>query len=212
MPVCCHELLHEAGEWGLWKIREDEAWFLSRLDLYPAEAAQLAAIKGHRRLEWLAARHLLHSMSGRTVRGAVVKDAFGKPHLHEAVWQISLSHSREYAAAIAAPGSVGIDIQHFVPKIERIAHKFMTGRDLALLEPETRLQHLHLYWCAKEALYKAYGRRELDFCRDIHIEPFPFDPAEPVFSGIVEKGDFRREYRLCWEAVEDYFLVYAVER
>ena len=178
--------------------------------LLPKEKERLQTIKGHRKTEWLAARWLIHYMSGRKERGALLKDKFGKPFLADSPFQISISHSRAFAAAIAGPESVGIDIQLLVPKIERIAHKFMREAELNSLVPETRLEHLHVYWGAKESLYKAFGRRALDFKKHIHITPFQFGTS-PTFEGHIYKDDFKASYQLWYEIVEDYVLVYARE-
>ena len=210
MPLFLHKNIELDGELGVWKIEEGEEWFLERLELQEAERKQLSEIKGRRRQEWLSVRHLVHYMSGRVNRGAFVKDQFGKPHLEHSSFQISISHSREMAAAIAAPTTVGIDIQKIVPKIERIAHKFMRGEEMDSLEPASRLEHLHVYWGAKEALYKAYGRKELDFCEHILVKPFTYDLSEGKTNGVVIKNSFRESYQLRYERIGDYILVYGV--
>jgi len=196
---------------GLWGIDEDESWFLDHLELSAQEEQQLGRIKGHRRIEWLAARMLIHTMSGREKRGIFYKDEFGKPHLDDSAFHISISHSREIAAAIAAPGKVGIDIQQYVPKIDRLTHRFLNQKESKSLDPAYRLWHLHVYWGAKEALYKAYGRRQLNFCQHILIEPFTFQKSGGFFKGRIQKDEQRDWYRLFYEFFDNYTLVYAVE-
>lgn len=209
MPLFSHKHLHPEGEVGLWDIREDETWFKNRLNIFPEEAKNLSRIKGQgRRLEWLGARYLLHQMSQRKDRGALIKDEFGKPHLENSEWQISISHSAHMAAAIAAPHSVGIDIQIFVPKIARLAHKYMRPEEMDSLSNPTELQHLHVYWCAKETLYKIYGRKLLDFKKNIHVTPFTYNKGGGQFKGRVTKDDFDRSFHLFYEVIGDYFLVY----
>ena len=151
-------------------------------------------------------------MSGRKKRGACIKDEHGKPYLENSLFEISISHSRDLAAVIAAPQAVGIDIQKIVSKIERIAHKFMREEEMASLQEETRLEHLHVYWGAKEALYKAYGRRQLDFKEHIFINPFEYDVTNGRCSGYTEKENEHIPFQLQYELVgQDYMLVYAVE-
>ncbi|MCI5081512.1 MAG: 4'-phosphopantetheinyl transferase superfamily protein, partial [Saprospiraceae bacterium] len=209
MPLYFHKDLQPDGELGIWRITESESFFLDQLELSNAEAAQLATIKGARRTQWCAVRHLVHQMSGRDKRGIFIKDEFGKPHLEQSDFEISISHSGEFAAAIAAPGDVGIDIQRIVPRIERIAHKFMRATETESLSEATKIEHLHVYWGAKEALYKAYGRRQLDFCQHILIKPFAFRQMQGEFRGSVQKGDFEKHYFLRYEQIEDQILVYA---
>ena len=210
MPLFLHKYLQPTGEIGIWKIQEEESFFIERLALGEQEASQLAAIKGEgRRLEWLAARKLVHVMSGRSERGAFLKDQYGKPYLADSLYHISISHSHGYAAAIAAPCPVGVDIQLQVPKIERIAHKYLRSEEMDSIGGANRIAHLHAYWGAKEALYKAYGRRELDFCKHILIDPFSFDVNGDTVQGRVWKGDFDEHYQIKYEMLGKYILVYA---
>ncbi|MGK0363267.1 MAG: 4'-phosphopantetheinyl transferase [Saprospiraceae bacterium] len=211
MPLLSHESIMPVGELGIWEITETEDFFIKKLNLFPTEEEYIATLKGHRKLEWLAGRYLLHYMSGRVIRGACIKDEFGKPFLKDSPYQISISHSRELASIIAAPFSIGIDIQKRVGKIGRIAHKFMRDNEMESLEEETRLEHLHVYWGAKEALYKAYGRRQLDFKEHIHIEPFSYDLDNGFCSGQVLKGDFKARYQIWYERRGDFILVWAIE-
>ncbi len=211
MPILLHEQLQPAGEMGIWDIQEEEAWFRGRLRLAAAERSQLDRIKGRkRRLEWLAARQLVHRMSGRRHRGAFIKDEYGKPHLAGSDWHIAISHSHELAAAIAAPRSVGIDIQFIVAKIDRLTARFMRPEEQASLQSESRLAHLHVYWGAKESLYKAYGRRELDFCRHIRVQPFTFQPGGGTTQGCISKNGEVLPYQLWYRLMGSYVLVYAM--
>jgi len=196
---------------AIWKITEPEEWFLANLALTAQEAEQLAGIKGRKRLEWLAVRYLTHELSGMALRSPILKDDSGKPYLAHEGLHLSISHSGEMAAAILAPLPAGIDIQRPVEKIERIAHKFLRPEEDASLSTTHRLLHLHVYWGAKEALYKAYGRRELDFRVYMAIEPFQFEPDGGAFKGKVEKEGFVAYYDLRYEVVGSYVLVYGVE-
>jgi len=213
MPIYTYRHLQPEGMLGIWQITEPEAWFREHLLLAPAEQEQVDRIKGTgRRVEWLASRHLLHVMSGREDRGACLKDEFGKPHLENSRFQISISHSNHKVAVIAVPGTVGIDIQKLVPKIERLTHKYMRPVELESVSTVHRLEHLHVYWGAKEALYKAYGRRQLDFREHLLIEPFTYDLERNHFTGKIVKEDFEAQYDLWHEKMGAFILVYALER
>lgn len=213
MGLLLHRHLIPEGELGIWKIEESEAFFREKLDLLPQEQAQIDNMKGHRRLEWLAGRYLLHYMSGREIRGACLKDEFGKPYLEGSTYHISISHSHGQVAIMAAPEVVGVDIQLLVEKIWRIAYKFMRPEESESLLPATSLEHLHVYWGAKEALYKAYGRREIDFHEHLHIEPFPFSPLGGKTIGWIRKDQRPMEMEVSYELREGGFvLVWAREK
>jgi 4'-phosphopantetheinyl transferase len=197
-------------ELAIWHITEPETWFLEHLRLGATEQAQLAAIKGHKRLEWLAVRYLLSRMLGE-VSGAMVKDEHGKPHLLHLPLHISISHSHNMAAAIVSNRLVGIDIQKQVAKIDRIAHRVLRQEELESLSDTQRLAHLHVYWGAKESLYKAYGRRELDFGQHILIEPFAFNLKIGACEGRILKADYEQRFHLQYQQLGDFTLVYALE-
>lgn len=213
MPIQTYRHLETKGELGIWEIDESETFFRDRITLTSKEEAQIQDIKGEgRRKEWLASRYLLHFMSGRSKRGAFVKDEFGKPHLLDSPFYVSISHSNHLAAVIATPKLCGIDIQKIVPKIERIAHKFMRQEELYSLQLGSRQEHLHVYWGAKEAIYKAYGRKELDFSKHILIDPFEYDLSNGSFKGRIKKGDFQQHFQLYYEQMGAFMLVYALEQ
>lgn len=212
MPLIEHRTLRTEGEIGLWQITESEHWFRQQLALKKEEQEQLSRIKGFRRVEWLAARQLVHRMSGRTERGSFIKDTFGKPHLEGSDWHISISHSNHLSAAIAAPRPVGIDIQKLVAKITRIIPRFMSGIEQASLEESTLIPHAHVYWGAKEALYKAYGRKELDLCRHIRVKPFLWQGRNGSSQALVEKNDYYQEFTIHYELRDtDFMLVWCEE-
>ena len=212
MPILDHTPITPAGEIGIWKIEESEEWFLEHLDLHPIEEQELEEIKGYKHLQWLAVRKLVHHMSGRQNRMPFVKDEFGKPQLIESEFEISVSHTDEFATAIAAPKLVGIDAQHFVQKIERIASKFMTDEEIAALDPEHRLEHMHFYWAAKEAMYKAYGRRKLDFKGDIFVDPFPYKTEGGICKGLVKKDDVAIHFDCHYSLRDGFYLVWCREK
>lgn len=211
MPLILHEHLQPIGELGLWRIEESEEWYRDNLLLSPMELRQLGHFKGRRRKEWLAVRQLVHQMSGREERGAFIKDEFGKPHLAHSPYQISISHSEQLAAAIAAPVNVGIDIQKIVTKITRIAHKFLREEEWASIAEHNLIPHMHLYWGAKEALYKAYGRRALDFKEHIFVNSFSMESDTGRMQGRIQKDDFCANYEIYYRHVGPYVLVYALE-
>ncbi|MBK8656075.1 MAG: 4'-phosphopantetheinyl transferase superfamily protein [Haliscomenobacter sp.] len=212
MPFVDLGHLEPGARLGLWEIREQENWFLERVALSEEEAAQLAPIKGQRRVEFLAARKLVHLLSEARYRHPLVKDPSGKPHLPELSFSVSISHSRGYAAAILAEGAVGIDIQHIVEKIGRIAPRFLNPEEVSAIYPDTRLEALHVYWCAKEALFKAYGKGQVDFCRHLRVLPFTYGAAGGRFSGQILKDSTIRTFTLRYLRMNGHMLVWAMEK
>jgi phosphopantetheinyl transferase len=194
---------------AVWHIAEQEDFFLPRLPLSLDEMTELSLIKGKKRIEWLAARYLVHILLESEERICWVKDDFGKPYLAESNIFFNISHSGEMAAAIIGQQEVGIDIQIFTPKIARIASKFMREHDLQHIPEGNLLAYLHLFWAAKEALYKAYGRRELDFKEHIFVDlDRDILPYDRFFDGFIQKNEDILHYKMWSEPImTNYILV-----
>ena len=208
MPLLRNQQLPNGIWLGLWKIEEDPAFFEQLLDLSLPEQQQLSTLKGRRRIEWLASRWLLHLMSNRTERGIVFKDEFGKPHLSDSKWHISLSHTNGYAAVIAAERLVGVDIQVRVNKITRIAHKFIGETELPNIAPHRAIDFLHIYWGIKECMYKAYGRRELDYKKHLFVHAFNLE--EQRTSATIQL-DQTLNYQAYFELRSEFILTYVIK-
>ncbi len=210
MSLIVKENIKPAGEFGIWHISETRDFFLTQFELTEVEKERYALMKGRLQIEWLAARYLLHKLSGRPVRGKLLKDEYGKPYLQDSSFHISMSHSKDMAAVIASPHVCGIDIQLIVPKIKRIAHKFISQIELDSIM-DNQILHMHIIWGAKECLYKSYGKRKLDFKKHILIDSFVLDGEYGSFKGTVKKEQFFARYQLHFQRYDDYILVYSTQ-
>jgi 4'-phosphopantetheinyl transferase len=216
MPLIQNYITEKNGHLAVWHITENEAFFSDKLQLTDTDCAELNERKGRRRLEWLAGKYLVQLMVD--FKNKVVKDEFGKPHLEGSDLQISITHSSHFAAAIISPKAVGIDIQEVTPRLDRIAWRVMNDNKLQQLDKTHRLDHLHAYWCAKEALYKAYGWRGLDFRKNIVIEPFIFPEnglEKDVFlhatEGSVLTDNFEKKFAIYLGKIDNCILVYCLK-
>ena len=105
---------------------------------------------------------MLHLLTREDQRRDCLKDQYGKPFLDGSNQFISFSHSEDLVAVAVSDVPVGIDIQLGVEKIARISHKFVNSEEASFANRDL-LTNLHLIWGAKEAVFKAYGRKEVDF-------------------------------------------------
>ncbi|NJC25544.1 4'-phosphopantetheinyl transferase family protein [Neolewinella antarctica] len=212
MPVQFHEPLRSPGEWGLFHITETEDVLLNQAHLYTDEARQLSLVrgKGHRK-EFLAARILLHQMSGRSVRGELRKDTAGKPHLADSHFHVSISHTVNYAAAVAHPNPCGVDVQRIVGKIARIAPRFMSTAETVQLKETNNLVQMHLIWSAKEAMYKAFGRRQIDFKEHLYVDLGNFSLSNTTAAAVLRTPDVTMVFDLDYRIFDDFVVVACVE-
>jgi len=216
MPLLLIHHPFPEATFGLWQIAEPEDFFRVDLPLSAVEEADLAQHQNPlRRSEWLAGRWLLHKLSDAPQRLPLAKDAFSKPFFPENQnLACSLSHSKGTVGALIVhrppstvhrPPSIGCDIQVLTQKMRRIAHKFLNEAEKSFAEsyPDAKyFELLHLFWTAKESLYKAYGLKELDFRKNIFVENIQWNGFNGQGVGRVEKKDFRLKFQLFFSKIE----------
>jgi phosphopantetheinyl transferase len=200
---------------GIWEIREPESWFLSCRSWLPDELSELNQIKASaRRLEWLAVRQLIYQMAeGLPLSPVLGKDDFGKPFFqYHPDWHLSLSHTPGYARVLISQQPCGTDIQQFTEKIERITSRFIRPEEQPRQDGEAALLHWHIVWSAKEAMYKAYGKKSLDFIQHLRVM-MPIDVEKNSGTGVgsVQKDDFSARYRLRYSMHTGFVWVDAIE-
>ncbi len=208
MALLKHEKIGTDIEVGVWKLEETEEWYLERLNLTVEELSEVNSFLPKKKEEWLASRWLLHEMSGREVRGKVLKDAFGKPHLEDSLWTISLSHSADCAAVLASANVCGVDIQRIEERILRMAPRFMSVEELENVDKTEDVEKIHVYWGAKEALFKLYSEGNVDFRKNLFVKPFEYGESGST-EAIIDMHDKYIECRIDYEKIEDYILVCA---
>ncbi len=71
---------------------------------------------------------------------------------------LSISHSKNYAAALVSTVRCGIDIQYSADNLPRVQDRFSTKKELLLLQQDfphlSNIQQLTLLWTGKEAVKK----------------------------------------------------------
>ena len=191
---------------ALWQIAEPESVFKEELPLSAAEEQELSALQQLRRLEWLSSRWLLHKITGAQQRLPLAKDAFSKPFfLDQPDLYCSLSHSQGIVGALTSVQNCGCDIQVLVEKMPAIARKFLGEAEATFVAqfPESvRFELYHLFWTAKESLYKNYGIKALDFRKNIFVYALEWDGFSGQAKAGIEKNDFRQHYQLRFGKVD----------
>lgn len=191
---------------GLWNVIEDEKYFLDDIQLYNEEKDELEKLSVRKKIQWLSSRYLLHLLTHEEKRLITTKDNFGKPYLADSNLHISLSHSGDLAAAIVGNFPLGIDVQMKVEKLMRIRTKFLSEREIDEMYDYNDLELIHLYWGAKECLFKAYGKGGVDFKKHLYIKSVDEDSKSII--GIINKNEFESEYVLQYNFIDEYVLVY----
>lgn len=188
--------------YGLWHITESNE-DLEKL-VSKEDALHTADFHPKRKAEYFATRLILKELVrhfGASFQG-IVKDQHGKPFLKGSDFHISISHSYPYVACILhrlAP--CGIDLETPRMQLQRIQQKFLSTRELALIQDD--LDELCQYWCAKETLYKIYGRKQLIFAENIRVDR----RADGSLVGQVILDNDQQSYELHCEQIDGHYLV-----
>jgi 4'-phosphopantetheinyl transferase len=138
------------------------------------------------------------------------RDAYGRPQLEGIVaGHFSLAHSGNCAGFYYDPlASTGMDIELIRPKVIRIIDKFLSKeeRQDAMLEnvPEKAI----VYWCAKETLYKRYGKKEVHFKTDMSVAPFSYRNEGILKCRYNGAGFPGGEILIKYEKKGDYMISY----
>lgn len=207
MALAYYKQVDDKTAFALWRIEETAEDLYAQLQLKHHEENYLSTLNnGKRNLHWLSTRVLLRKMLKTDQYIDCQVDEHGKPYLTNFSRQISLSHSYEYAAVMISDDKpVGIDIELIKDKIERVAAKFLSPAELAFIDPQEKIMHLYVCWCAKEAVYKLYGKKNISFLDNILLEPFNFT-TDGKLKAILKtpKRDF--EYVVHFEKFHDYMV------
>ncbi len=208
MAIVYRQQVDDDTEFAIWKIEESAGELYSQLQLDEHEKAYYEQLKaGKRNLHWLGTRVLLRKMLLTDEYIDCKVDAHGKPYLVHLPYHISLSHSFDYAAVMIGKSPVGIDIEQVKDKVERIAHKFMSPEEVAFISQKYKINQLYVCWCAKEAVYKCYGQKEVSFADNILLEPFDFE-GHGFVNAHLKKGDVHLQYEVGYQQYQDYMVGY----
>ena len=120
-----------------------------------------------RRREHLAWRRVVRSELGRGV--VIDYNEVGAPVVDTPNTHISVAHCAQSVAVAIANEPVGVDIEALDRNYERVKSRFMSPAEEALSSLEAWPA---VVWTAKEAIYKLYGKREVDLTEDIRITAF----------------------------------------
>lgn len=205
MPLMKIQKMGKQSAWALWFVTESEV----ELEALSTEKPETVIISPNKRLEWLAGRVLLKSLveyCGMEYEG-IEKDEYGKPFLKKHPHLISLSHSYPYVAAQIDPQvEVGIDLEQPKAKLLSIAHRVLSAQEMNDAGTDV-IKHC-VYWCAKEAMYKIYGKRGLHFADNLIVSPFSLQRGGDL-HGRIDTTGYTKELTLMYTIQPDYVLVHS---
>ncbi len=209
MSLFYQHTINQTTKLGIWKIEEDENFFLQKVSL------QQNITHPHKRLQHLAGRYLLLYLFPDFPYHEILIADTRKPYLQSEQYHFSISHCGNYAAAIvSSTHRVGTDIELPSEKVEGIAHKFIHANEQQWIEQSTvngqrstvndQLQTSNyklqtLLWSAKESVFKWYSLGGVDFKKHIQLNgviqkqndilrlPFVFQKEKSIQLNVTSK-------------------------
>ena len=200
------------GKIGIWKLTETPEQLLRLRSLSENEETQYQRIKAEsRKKEFLATRILLLALEKETTE--IHYTPSGKPFLPGEEHEISISHSADYAVVFLSPKKIGVDIENCDRKIDRVAHRFLSEKEKALIGKLDNQQFARvLLWAAKEAIFKCSLAEGIQFNEQILIDTFIPGHREGGFTAQLLLPDQTTRYRMQYFIIENNVLVYCVEQ
>lgn len=207
MPLIMNKHFESGCQLGIWKITEDYDTLLSRIKLTREELERLEKLTHkYRKIEWLSVRVLLSEISKSEL--SIYYNGNNKPFIKGGSHFISISHSRDLTSVLlSAEKRVGIDLEYITRRILKIRDRFINSKDVITADEEEVKYHLHLHWCAKEALYKICDKQDINFKEDITIESF--HPNEKgMIKGRVQNKTRNEKFDLNYFSLGNYAIVW----
>ena len=195
---------HSAYELALWKMEESEDELQSITSIHSIPAI----LSIHRRLEYLSVRAAALTLGIKPNEITYLES--GKPILSDPKKHISISHTKGYAAvAISQIDLMGIDIEYKSERVLKIRNRFLHQEEDQWIKEQSpnkiiENQYLQLYWCAKEALFKALPFDGIDFKTELRICNFKLETTKGHFYA--KEARFNQAFQLDYLIENDYTL------
>lgn len=193
---------------GVWKVDETIEQLRSMFHQFSIYEEGFERFKAEKRKqEWLAVRVLLKELLGEEKK--IVYLPSGKPCLEDGSACISFSHTPGYVAVAIHPSAeVGVDIEQYGTRVQRLASRFVREDELVSVASGDEIYALLLHWSAKETMFKLMEEEAVDFLD--HLRIFPFTLQE---SGVMEAQEYRspneQKFLIHYDTHPDYVLTFA---
>ncbi len=181
MPKIYSHIINATTSLAIWQITEDEDFFLEKVPL------KTNITHPHKRLQHLAGRYLLQEIDPNFPMDLIRITDTRKPYIKGDSHHFSISHCGNFAAAIVSTTHrVGIDIEKYTEKTLKILHKFLSEKELSMVNGQWSMVNgelpnadgqppipiwyfTTLLWSVKEAVYKWFGNGEMGFIQHMQV-------------------------------------------
>lgn len=208
MPLHQRINIDDKTEFLIWHIEEPLEELQKNIKLTVADELKLHKRKSLVHQKGLLASRKLLLEAGISPVG-LRHDLNGVPEL-ESGQQLSISHTKTVAGIALGAQPLGIDLEVYRPKIERIAPRFLHAKESFALEDTGTIEKITLIWTAKEALYKALKQKGIIFSQQLCVTPFNW--GDQRGSAKVFISDNTLEFSLNFIIQKDYCGTLATQK
>lgn len=187
------------------RIEIKEGLTLFRLNLQ--EARNQSPIKEKRFLEKKSLKNLIYHLFGTHTE--INHNQYGKPMLVGHIGNISVSHNARWLLVLYSEQmAVGVDVEEIQDRMLNMHSRFLSEGEI----PEYRndKKALTIAWCAKEAVLKCIGFKNISFQKHLKIKNFNFsenkltlESSWPEAKGIFNVG---------WMEDQNQIITYATKQ
>lgn len=211
MPLYHDKIIDTDCRLCIWEITETLEELLEIGHISKAELKEVEKKAVKRQLEWITIRLLLKQLLKTDEKILLDYDLYGKPHLNGIKKHISISHTKQFVAAIVSDKKkAGIDIEIIAPRIEKIKHKFLSEKENEWAKGNNALEKLFIIWGTKESAFKIYAEGGIEFKEMLEVNPFDYSKKGETFVTL-KKNIITCAYPVWWEKIGELMLVYAME-
>ncbi len=206
MPLYYQQNINETTKLAVWEIKEEASFFIQHVPFHQQVSHP------QKLLQHLAGRYLLTYLFPDFPIPLIEIADTRKPFLPKDEYHFSISHCENYAAAIVSSKKrVGIDVELVTHRVDRIKNKFLNSQELNNLASGNNLgneiEKLTVLWSAKEAMFKWWGRGDIDFRDVMRTQPFELNVSGSINADFI-KNDFHQQLNLQYKLQEKLSLVW----
>ena len=208
MPLHLTKNIENTGFFSIWKLSESEEDLLKLRPLSAEEYDCFSSLKNSkRRREWLTNRILLEHSTHKNFSLEHLPN--GKPLLKNPDLFLSISHSENFVVVcLSEKKNTGVDIEKIRENIGLLKNKFLLPEESQTID-NSNIELLHVYWGAKEAMYKMYSEHNPLFTEHLSLSCVDFKKGKAV--GRIKKENFTRTVSVNFQQIEDNMLVCCFE-
>lgn len=204
MPLFFNKILSEEIHYMVWELTESMEELTILVQPNASDLETLSQISSDpKKVEYLAGKNAIMQMcllENIPFRG-IFKDEHGKPFLLDHSIEISLTHTINYiGVAFSRKGPIGMDIEKPRQQIFKVLNRLCIASEVDWVAND--LERATILWSAKEALYKLYGKRKVDFKENLLVLE-----RNNELIGKIKITDYEAEHQIFIEKLGEYLLI-----